>query len=217
MPAGGRLVIFGIVIIYMDVNGRSTVNDQLSQQKITGTPDMTPQAIAAEAKQAGLSGVAFPACFVANQPIDDGTKAKCFAEYMRIHALEATGGKVCAEMPRYADRGRHRHERRQCGAEVAQRPTDEITQRGTSGRRETALSRALDVGYMAEQLCLFSIVTGVALLLLAGIGSIVLALTGSALPVECSAAAQALTNPRPAGDRCESTAGALARERMRVL
>jgi hypothetical protein len=47
---------------------------------------------------------------------------------------------------------------------------------------ETALSTALDVGYMADQLSLFSIVIGVALLL-AGVGFIVLALAGSVLPV----------------------------------
>jgi hypothetical protein len=81
--SGVVLIVFGVVVIVMGVQGRNTVQDELSQQKITGTPDMTPTAIAAEAKEAGLKNVSLPTCSVANQPIDNGTKAKCFAEYMR--------------------------------------------------------------------------------------------------------------------------------------
>ena len=48
---------------------------------------MTPKAIAAEAKAAGLKGVALPTNAVAGQKIDTGAKARTFAEYMRIHTL----------------------------------------------------------------------------------------------------------------------------------
>ena len=41
-----------------------------------------------------------PDCSVADEEIDTGSEAECFADYMRIHALESTGGKVYAEMPR---------------------------------------------------------------------------------------------------------------------
>ena len=34
--------------------------------------------------------------------IDTGSEARCFAEYMRIHALEASGGLTYAEMGRFA-------------------------------------------------------------------------------------------------------------------
>ena len=63
---------------------------------------MTPTLIAAEAKKAGLTNVSLPTCSVANKAITNGSKAKCFASYMRIHTLEATGGKTYAQMPHYA-------------------------------------------------------------------------------------------------------------------
>ena len=53
--AAAVLIVFGIGAIVMGVNARSTVNDTLSQEQIVGTPDMTPTAIKAEAKQAGLN------------------------------------------------------------------------------------------------------------------------------------------------------------------
>jgi uncharacterized iron-regulated membrane protein len=181
--SGVVLIVFGAVVIYMGIDGRNTVQSELKQQKITGTPDMTPAAIAAEAKSAGLNTatINLPTCDVANTPITNGTDAKCFADYMRIHALEATGGLYYSQMPRYAT--------------ADGKGTNDATAalKGPNGQPEdyaprdiwvtqTALSTALNVSYMAEQLSLFSIVIGVALLL-AGIGFIVLALAGAALPV----------------------------------
>ena len=68
------LVAFGIAAIVMGFNGRSTVSDNLKAQQIVGTPDMTPSAITAEAKKAGLntSKIAIPTCSVANKPINNG-------------------------------------------------------------------------------------------------------------------------------------------------
>jgi hypothetical protein len=40
--SGGVLIAFGIVVIVLAINGRNTVHDELKQQQITGTPDMTP-------------------------------------------------------------------------------------------------------------------------------------------------------------------------------
>jgi hypothetical protein len=57
-----------------------------------------PQAIQAEGAKAGLKDVSYPTCDVAGQAIDTGSKARCFAQYMNIHALEATGGYVYAAM-----------------------------------------------------------------------------------------------------------------------
>ncbi len=96
------LVAFGIGALVLSINGKSTVKDNLSQEKIVGSADMTPDAIAAEAQKAGLSGVDLPSCSVAGEQVDTGSEARCFANYMRIHALEASGGKTYAEMPRYA-------------------------------------------------------------------------------------------------------------------
>ena len=43
-----------------------------------------------------------PSCSVANQAITGGSSARCFAQYMQIHTLEATGGQYHSQMPRYA-------------------------------------------------------------------------------------------------------------------
>jgi hypothetical protein len=50
-------VTFGMVVIALSVNGHRTVISELKQQKITGTPDMTPTAIKDEVTKAGLKGV----------------------------------------------------------------------------------------------------------------------------------------------------------------
>jgi hypothetical protein len=98
------LIAFGIGAIVMGVNARSTVNNTLTQEQIVGTSDMTPSAIRAEAAKAGLnvSDISFPTTSVAGQAINNGARAHAFAGYMRIHALEATGGLTYAQMPRYA-------------------------------------------------------------------------------------------------------------------
>src|SRR3954447_3265806 len=96
------LIAFGIASIVIGANGRDTVRSNLSNELVVGTPDMTPTAIAAEAKAAGLKDVSLPTKSVAGQTIDTGAEARTFAQYMRIHALEATGGQTYSQMPRYA-------------------------------------------------------------------------------------------------------------------
>ena len=101
--AAGVLIAFGVGAIVTGVDGKNTVKESLEQEQIVGTPDMTPEAIAASAKEAGLpASVELPTCSVAGDPVNDGDSARCFASYMRVHALEATGGKTYAELPRYA-------------------------------------------------------------------------------------------------------------------
>ena len=172
------LIAFGIGAIVMGVNARGTVHDTLAQEQIVGTPDMTPQAIKAEAKQAGLdvSTISFPTESVAGLAINNGDRAHTFAGYMRIHALEATGGLTYAQMPRYATAdGKGTNDPAQA-VKVNGQPQD-------NGARqvwvtETALATALQSSYMASQLSLFAIVTGIALLL-SGIGFAVLAAGGA--------------------------------------
>jgi hypothetical protein len=173
--SGAILIVFGIVVIALAINGRSTVTDSLKDEKIVGSSDMNPTDIEAAMKEAGLTGVAVPSCDVADEPIDTGTEARCFAEYMRIHALEASGGLTYAEMGRFATadgsaKGTN---------DAEQAVKDDKGQPVSNSARnlwvtETALSTALNVSYMAEQLSLFSLVVGIALLL-AGVGFIVLA------------------------------------------
>ena len=97
------LIVFGAAAIFMGVNGRNTVRDSLKLEQIVGTPDMNATAIAAEAKAAGLPpSLKLPTANLAGKPINTGQRARAFASYMRIHALEATGGVPYAQLPRYA-------------------------------------------------------------------------------------------------------------------
>lgn|SRR5512133_1925599 len=173
--AAAVLVAFGIGALVLSINGKSTVKDNLSQEKIVGSPDMTPDAIAAEAQKAGLSGVDLPGCSVAGEMVDTGGEARCFANYMRIHALEATGGKTYAEMPRYATAdGKGTNDPAQAQKDANGQPISNAAR--DLWVTETALATALNTAYMADQLGNFGIVVGIALLL-AGIGFAVLAWT----------------------------------------
>jgi hypothetical protein len=169
------LIAFGIGALVLSIEGKSTVKDDLSQEKIVGSPDMTPEAIAAEAKEAGLSGVDFPRCSVAGETVDTGSEARCFANYMRIHALEASGGKTYAEMPRFATAdGKGTNDAAQAQKDASGQPVANAAR--DLWVTETALSTALNTAYMADQLGNFGIVVGIALIL-AGIGFAVLAWT----------------------------------------
>ena len=169
--SGAILVAFGVAVIALGASGRSTVNSSLKAEQITGSPDMTPALIKVAAAEAGLKNVALPTCSVAGKAITTGANARCFAQYMRIHALEASGGLPYSQMPRFATADGK-------GTNDAAAALQANGQPVSNGARntwvtETALSTALNMSYMASQLALFSIVVGLALLL-TGIGFIVL-------------------------------------------
>jgi uncharacterized iron-regulated membrane protein len=200
--AGAIMIAFGIAAIVMGFDGRSTVQSNLGNEFIVGTPDMTPaeiqkeipaitaaqQKIAAARKAAGaepidFTPVAAPSCTAAGEAIDNGTDARCFAQYLRIHALGASGGLTYSQMGRYVAKP---------GAPIAETDFNGATSNGeyalmdaksgqpvSNGVRDlwvtaTALSSALNLAYTAEQVSLFGIVVGFALLL-TGIGLIILA------------------------------------------
>ena len=170
------LVAFGIGAIAMGVNGRETVRDSLKLEQIVGTPDMTAQGIAAEAKAAGLTGVKLPTANIAGKQIVTGLRARDFASYIRIHALEASGGLTYSQMPRYATAdGKGTNDPKQA-LTANGKPVDNAAR--SLWVTETALATALNASYMAEQVALFGIVVGVALLL-TGIGHGVLAVGGT--------------------------------------
>jgi hypothetical protein len=181
--AGAILVVFGVVAIVMGFSGRATVSDSLKLEKITGTPDMTPALIAKEAKEAGLTNVELPTVAVAGKAIDSGPRARAFASYMRIHALEATGGYTYAQMGRFTAKPDATKAELAVGGGTDNPQFALIDtaskQPVANGARnlwvtETALTTALNTSYMADRLGLFGIVVGIALLL-SGIGFIVLA------------------------------------------
>jgi F0F1-type ATP synthase membrane subunit c/vacuolar-type H+-ATPase subunit K len=188
LVAAAVLIAFGVAAIAMGFNGRSTVTDSLKQEQIVGSPDMTPAAIKAEAQQAGLPpSLKLPTMDVAGKPINTGARARAFASYMRIHTLESTGNLTYSQMGRYlAKPGTPAKFTDGHGAtsDAKYAQLDPKTQRPLeNGLRnlwvtETALTTALNTSYMAEQLSLFGIVVGFALLL-AGIGFAILAVGGA--------------------------------------
>jgi len=180
------LIAFGAAAIVLGVQGKNTVVSSLKAEQITGTSDMTPTGIAGEVKAAGLKNISLPTCSVANKAVNSGARARCFAQYMRIHSLEATGGFVYAQMGQYqAKPGTPKSQLTPDGAtsNTQYAVLDPKTHQPVSnGARnvwvtETALTTALNTSYMADQLGNFGIVVGVALLL-SGIGFLILALGG---------------------------------------
>lgn len=168
IAASVLLIVFGAASVIAGVSGRSTVRNEIAKQQIVGTPDMTPKAIAGEAKGAGLTNVDLPTCSVAGQHVNSGARARCFASYMRVHALEATGGQLYSQMPQFIGRDG--------------KPTDDKTLAAIDPKTkapvanaarnvwvtETALTTALNTSFFAENVALFSIVMGIALLLAGG-------------------------------------------------
>jgi hypothetical protein len=175
--AGVLLVVFAIGTIAIGVLGRSEVHKSVALEAIVGSPDMTPSAIKTEAAKAGLKNVALPTCSVADQAIDTGSEAKCFASYMRIHTLEATGGLTYSQMGRFLDKnGKQTNDTAAAAIDPkTQRPVENLAR--NIWVTETALTTALNTSFFAERVALFSIVVGIALLL-TGIGFLVIAYLG---------------------------------------
>jgi hypothetical protein len=122
--AGVVLIGFGVASVVLAIKGGNTVNSNLSQEFITGTPDMTPSGIQPEvdaikaeqqkiakaqknanvpaAQQFTFTDVEAPSCSVAGQHVTNGSSALCFGRYMRIHALGASSGLTYAQMGQFA-------------------------------------------------------------------------------------------------------------------
>lgn len=168
IAAAAILIAFGVGVLVMGVAGRSTVSDNLKQERIVGTPDMTPTAIRGEIAKAGLKNVTVPSKSVAGKSIDSAGEARTFAEYMRIHTLLATGGQVYSQMPRFLDKaGKPTEDQANAAVDSAGKPVDNPAR--NIWVNETALSTALNTSYFADRVSLFSLLMGVALLL-TGVG-----------------------------------------------
>ena len=149
----------------MGVDGRSTVRDSIKQEGITFGEASDP-AVAEHASQ------------WAGQPVRDGEQARAFANVMREHTLESSGGLTYAEMGRFKAAAAPDDPKGTSDAALAvigengQPVANPVRELWVT---ETALTTALNMSYMAENLALFGIVVGIALLL-AGIGFLILAL-----------------------------------------
>lgn len=188
------LLGFGITSLVLAFQSRTDVNSGLVAEKIVGTPDMTPAAISAEAKKAGLNpaNLPIPTQSVAGLPITNGNRARIFAEYMRIHTFEATGGLTYSQMARYlTPTGKPTNDAAKAAKTANGQPQ-------ANGARDiwvtyTALTTALNMAYFGNQVSLLTMVIGVALII-AGLGFAILAyaafrwIPAREAPVETAAA-----------------------------
>jgi hypothetical protein len=176
--SGAVLILFGAGALYLGINGYQTVGDELSKEAIVGGSDMAPAEIQKAASEAGLPDtIELPTCDVVDETIDTGSEARCFAQYMRVHALEATGGLSYAQMGRFQSAAKPDDPAGTSDETAAAK--DENGQPISNGARniwinETALATALNVSFMAERISIFGIVVGIALVL-TGIGLVILA------------------------------------------
>jgi hypothetical protein len=141
------LIAFGIGAVYMGIDGRGYVRDNLAAEHIVGTDDST----------------------IPGQKVDTGSEAQAFAKVMRKHTLEATGGQTYAQMGRFLDaNGKPTNDE---NAAAIDPKTKQPVENGLRNMwvNETALTTALNTAYFAEQVATFAIVMGIALLL-AGLG-----------------------------------------------
>jgi hypothetical protein len=165
LAASVVLVAFGVAAIYMGVDGRSTVRDSLKQEQIY-FGDATDPAVAKHADQ------------WAGEQVQTGDQARAFAQVMREHALESSAGLTYAQMGRFqlaSDPSNPKGTNDEAAAAKDDKGSPLANAARNTWVTETALSTALNVSFMAEQLSLFGMVVGVALLL-TGIGLLILAL-----------------------------------------
>ena len=182
--AGGVLILFGVVAIFMGVNGFTTTRDSIKGEGITfGTAD--DPAVAKYADQ------------WAGQQVTNGDQARAFAKIMRMHVLESTGGLTYAAMGRYQSAAKPDDPAGTNDETAAAK--DPAGQPISNGARniwvtETALTTALNMSYMAERLSVFGLVVGVALLL-TGIGLVIVAYAVFRKPAEATEGARPLAAP----------------------
>jgi hypothetical protein len=165
--AGGVLILFGVVAIFLGVTGFTTTRDAIKDEGITfGTTD--DPAVATYAEQ------------WAGEQVTTGDQARAFAQIMRYHTINAEWN---PEHLTYSEMGRF------LAADDPSNPAgtsdeaaalkDEAGATVSNNFRnqwvtETALSTALNVSYMAERLSVFGLVVGLALLF-TGVGLVILA------------------------------------------
>jgi len=198
--AGTLMIAFGIGALVMSINARNTVSTEVTAEQIVGSADMNPTDIKVAMTEAGLKNVSAPTCTIADQPVENGSDARCFAQYMRIHALEASGGLTYSQMGRFLAASDPTNPAG-TSDETAAVKDDAGKPVANAARNtwvtETALTTALNVSYMAEQIALFGVIVGIALLL-SGIGFIILALIVLGAGATKSVKAPALKASAPA-------------------
>jgi hypothetical protein len=145
------LIAFGLVSVYVGIDGRDRVQSEIAREQIVGTDDST----------------------IPGQKVDTGAEAQAFAKVIRKHTLEATDGQTYAQMGRFLDKnGKPTSDEKLAAIDPK---TGEPVENGLRNMwiTSTALTTALNTSYFAESVATFVIVMGVAMLL-TGIGFLVL-------------------------------------------
>lgn len=173
--SGAILIAFGVAAIYMGVDGRNTVRDSLKQEQIFfGSVEDPAVATYAESW--------------AGEQVLTGEQARAFAQIMRYHTINAEWNEenlTYAQMGRFLAADDPGSPKGTSDEEAALK--DENGNPVSNNFRnqwvtQTALGTALNVSYMAEQLSIFGLVVGVALLL-TGIGLVIVAFALFGRPV----------------------------------
>jgi hypothetical protein len=164
--AGAVLILFGAAAIYMGVDGRNTVRDALRDEQVffSTAEDQDPATDKYASEWYG-------------EQVTTGEQAKAFALIMREHQLERTEGLTYAQMGRFVAADDPESAAGTSDEEAALK--DEQGNTVSNPARQSwvtavAITTALNTSYMAEQLSIFGMVVGVALLL-TGIGLVILA------------------------------------------
>jgi hypothetical protein len=164
--AGAVLILFGAAAIYMGVDGRNTVRDSLKDEQVFFST--------AEDEDAATDKYASEWY---GEQVTSGDQARAFAQIMREHQLERTEGLTYAQMGRFISAANADDPAGTSDEEAALK--DEEGNPISNPARQSwvtavAITTALNTSYMAEQLSIFGMVVGVALLL-TGIGLVILA------------------------------------------
>ncbi len=164
--AGAVLILFGAAAIYMGVDGRNTVRDSLKDEQVFFST--------AEDQDAATDKYASEWY---GEQVTSGDQARAFASIMREHQLERTEGLTYAQMGRFIAADDPESAQGTSDEEAALK--DEEGNPISNPARQSwvtavAITTALNTSYMAEQLSIFGMVVGVALLL-TGVGLVLLA------------------------------------------
>ena len=165
--AGAVLIVFGVVAIWMGGSAYNTVRDSLKDEQIY-FGDTTDPAVAKYADQ------------WAGKQVTTGEQARAFAQIMRYHTVNGEWNPehlTYSQMGRFLDKADPGNPKGTSDEAAALK--DETGKPVANAFRntwvtETALTTALNVSFMAENLAVFGLVVGIALLL-SGIGFIILA------------------------------------------
>ncbi|MEX2081215.1 MAG: hypothetical protein WEC33_06330 [Dehalococcoidia bacterium] len=146
------LLAFGVACIFVGIDGRNEVRDTLRKEDIVGTDDST----------------------IPGQLVDTGSEAKAFADVMRQHTLERTGGLTYSQIGRFeAADGDPAGTGDAALAALFQDGNPIPNANRDLWINETALTTALNTAYFAERVGTFSIIMGIAMIL-TGVGFVVL-------------------------------------------